>query len=94
MLRPRAVLRYVAHTIRHAPEGGVTYEAFCVAYRCGAESGPQDEQGAAQDWALRHTGRTGHTLFRRVYTDHARVTQATEPSHHPNPLGRESGGRQ
>ncbi|MGW7108714.1 DUF7848 domain-containing protein [Streptomyces xanthophaeus] len=89
----RDVFRYVRHTIRHAPEGGVTYEAFCAAYRCGAESGPQDDQKAAHDWALRHTGRTGHDLFRRVCTDHARVAHAARPSHHPNPLGPEGDGR-
>ncbi|MGW0394112.1 DUF7848 domain-containing protein [Streptomyces sp. NPDC003042] len=90
MLRPRAVLRYVAHTIRHAPEGGVIYEAFCAAYQCRAESGPQDEQTAAQDWALRHTGQTGHDLFRRVYTDHARVTRSSQDA---NGVGQERGGR-
>ncbi|WP_308435423.1 DUF7848 domain-containing protein, partial [Streptomyces cavourensis] len=56
--------------------GGITYEAFCVTGGCGAESGPHPEQKAAQDWALRHTGRTGHDLFRRVFTDHAKVTRA------------------
>lgn len=71
----RAVYRFVEHTIRHAPEGGVTYETFCVAYACGADSGPQGEQEAVQDWALRHSGQTGHDLFRRVFTDHARVTR-------------------
>ncbi|MFB6614659.1 hypothetical protein ACFCV9_10650 [Streptomyces sp. NPDC056367] len=78
----RAVLRYVPHTIRHAPQGGVTYEAFCAtegctAAGCGTESGAHDEQEGAQDWALRHSGRTGHDLFRRVFTDHARVTRQT-----------------
>ncbi|MFI6102928.1 hypothetical protein [Streptomyces sp. NPDC051310] len=75
-MSPRAVYRQVTHTIRHAPEGGITYEAFCVTAGCGAESGAHDEQEAAQDWALRHTGRTGHDLFRRVVTDHAKVTRA------------------
>lgn len=93
MLNRRAVLRYVEHTIRHAPEGGVTYEAFCTAYLCGAQSGPLDEQGAAQDWALRHTGRTGHILFRRVYTDHARATPTAELSQYPNVIGPEGDGR-
>ncbi|MEW5531944.1 MULTISPECIES: DUF7848 domain-containing protein [Streptomyces] len=73
----RAVLRYVGHTIRHAQEDGVTYEAFCVAEGCGAESGAHDEQEGPQDWALRHAGRTGHGLFRRAFTDHARVTRET-----------------
>ncbi len=72
----RTVYRFVSHTIRHAPEGGVTYEAFCAAADCGADSGPRDDQEAAQDWALRHAGRTGHDLFRRVVTDHAKVTRS------------------
>lgn len=75
-MSPRAIYRHVAHTIRHVPEGDITYEAFCVTTDCDAESGPRDEQEAAQDWALQHTGRTGHDLFRRVVTDHAKVTRA------------------
>ncbi|MWA14268.1 DUF7848 domain-containing protein [Streptomyces sp. BA2] len=71
----RAVLRYVPHTICHEPEGGVTFEAFCVTPGCEENSGAQEEQEMAQDWCLRHTGRTGHDLFRRVVTDHARVTR-------------------
>ncbi|GGP92365.1 DUF7848 domain-containing protein [Streptomyces roseolilacinus] len=75
-MSPRAVYRHVTHTIRRAPEGGITYEAFCAAPGCGAEFGPHVEQEAAQNWALRHTGRVGHDLFRRVFTDHAKVTRA------------------
>ncbi|WP_030665262.1 hypothetical protein [Streptomyces rimosus] len=71
----RFVYRYVTHTIRHAPEGGFSYESFCTAAGCDAESGPQEDQDAAQQWALRHSGRTGHDLFRRVASDHARVTR-------------------
>ncbi|MER7540235.1 hypothetical protein ABTX77_36470 [Streptomyces sp. NPDC097704] len=69
------VLRFMLHTIRRASEGGITYEAFCSTAGCGQMSGPQDEQETAQDWALQHTGLTGHDLFRRVFTDHARVTR-------------------
>ncbi|WP_282692933.1 hypothetical protein [Streptomyces sp. CC208A] len=73
----RAVYRFVEHTIRHEPAGGVTYELFCTAPACGEESGPQEAQETAQDWALRHTGlNPGHDLFRRVFTDHARVSRA------------------
>ncbi|MFI1357097.1 hypothetical protein ACH4TV_26460 [Streptomyces sp. NPDC020898] len=71
----RTTMRYVSHTITHVPDSGVTFEVFCVASGCAAESGPQDEQDTAQVWALRHTGRTGHDLFRRLVTDHARVTR-------------------
>lgn len=74
----RSVFRFVDHTINHAPEGGYTFEIFCTAHECGEDSGPQGEQNDAQDWALRHTGRTGHDLFRRVATDHARVTRADQ----------------
>ncbi len=74
-MSPRAVFRHVPHSIRHVPEGGIVYEAFCMTAGCDAASGPHDAQEVAQDWALRHTGRTGHPLVRRVVTDHARVTQ-------------------
>lgn len=76
----RSVFRFVDHTIRHVPDGGYTFEIFCTAHECGEDSGPQGEQDAAQDWALKHTGATGHDLFRRVATDHARVTRADEES--------------
>ncbi|WKX71828.1 hypothetical protein [Streptomyces sp. XD-27] len=71
----RTVMRYVRHRIRHEPEGGITAEAYCVTVGCGVESGPQGDLDAVQLWCLRHTGRTGHDLFRRVCTDHARVTR-------------------
>ncbi|MCX5605883.1 hypothetical protein OOK29_48060 [Streptomyces phaeochromogenes] len=77
----RAVYRFVDHTINHAPEGGYTFEIFCTAHECGEESGPQGEQTAAQDWALKHAGATSHDLFRRVVTDHARVTRADQEEH-------------
>ncbi|MFJ3970768.1 hypothetical protein ACIPYR_21870 [Streptomyces parvus] len=79
----RAVYRYVPHTIRQAPEGGVTAELHCTAYGCGESSGPQGDPEDAQDWALRHTGlNPGHDLYRREYTDHARVTRADPtPTH-------------
>ncbi|MFF8508672.1 hypothetical protein ACF064_11335 [Streptomyces sp. NPDC015492] len=54
----------------------MTYELFCIAPDCEGESAPQSGQEAAQDWALRHTGlNPGHALFRRVFTDHARVSR-------------------
>jgi len=69
------VMRYVLHTIRHEPQGGVIFEAFCITPGCGELSSPQEEQESTQDWCLRHTGLTGHDLFRRVVTDHARVSR-------------------
>ncbi|MFH8590272.1 DUF7848 domain-containing protein [Streptomyces rimosus] len=55
---------------------GEPYETVCTAAGCDAESGPQEDQDSAQQWALRHSGRTGHGLFRRVVSDHARVTRS------------------
>ncbi len=68
-------MRFVPHTIRHEPHSGATFEAFCTTSGCHGTSGPEPAQDTAQDWCLRHTGRTGHDLFRRVVTDHARVTR-------------------
>ncbi|WP_444545201.1 DUF7848 domain-containing protein [Streptomyces brasiliensis] len=65
----RAILRYMRHTIRHEPDSEVLYEAFCAASGCEESSDPQLAQEAAQDWCLRHTGRTGHDLFRRAVID-------------------------
>ncbi|MGW3421473.1 DUF7848 domain-containing protein, partial [Streptomyces phaeochromogenes] len=44
-----------------------------------ASTCPQAAQDMAQDWCLRHAGRTGHDLFRRLATDHARVTRNEQP---------------
>ncbi|WP_437097711.1 DUF7848 domain-containing protein [Streptomyces flavidovirens] len=69
-------MRYVAHTISRVPGSGVTAQVFCMASECGENSGRKDDPDSAQDWALRHTGRTGHDLFCRDFTDQARVTRA------------------
>lgn len=73
----RSVIRFVEHTIRHVPEGGHSFETICVVPVCNASSGAQGDQDVAQLWALKHTGMNPtHDLFRRVATDHARVTPA------------------
>lgn len=72
----RAILRFMRHSIRHEAARGVAFEAFCVVSGCKETSGPHGAQEGAQDWCLQHTGRNpGHDLFRRVVTDHARVTR-------------------
>ncbi|MGW0560921.1 DUF7848 domain-containing protein [Streptomyces sp. NPDC003016] len=71
----RTVMRCVDHSISRVPDGGITAQLFCTAVGCGEDSGPQGGADDAQDWALQHTGRTGHDLFRREYTDHARVVR-------------------
>ena len=71
----RAVLRFARHTIRHEAACRVTFQGSFAESDCGENTGPQDDQETVQGWFLRHTGRTGHGLFRRVVTDHARVTR-------------------
>lgn len=71
----RTVMRFVDHAITHMPYGGITAHLFCMATECGQGSGPRAVPEDAQGWDLRHTGRTGHELFRREYTGHARVTR-------------------
>ncbi|MGW7712704.1 DUF7848 domain-containing protein [Streptomyces chartreusis] len=69
----RTVLRFVPHTIRHAPDLESSRQAFCTA--CPAASTPSDED-TVQLWCLGHTGRNPtHDTYRRVFTDHARVTR-------------------
>lgn len=71
----RAVLRFVPHTIRHAPELESTREAFRTAEGCQESSGLNNEE-TVQLWCLAHTGRNPcHDTFRRVFIDHARVTR-------------------
>ncbi len=75
----RTVYRFVDHTIRHEPAGGIVAELHCMAHGCEESSGPQDNGDSAQDWALRHTGRNPtHDLYRREFSDHARVTRADQ----------------
>jgi hypothetical protein len=70
------VLKYVKHTIRHVPEGGWILEAFCAKGKCEATSGPRDSSEAVELWCMEHTGlNPDHDLFRRVASDHARVTR-------------------
>lgn len=71
----RALLRFIQHRIQQDTSRGVTFEAFCSIVNCWASSGPMEETEAAQDWAMQHTGRTGHDEFKRVYIDHAKVTR-------------------
>ncbi|MEW2128938.1 hypothetical protein [Streptomyces sp. NPDC005435] len=80
----RAVYRFVEHSIRHEPAGGVVAQLFCMTFGCEESSGPQANAEDAQDWALRHTGlNPGHGLYRREFSDHARVTRADQD---PGPL--------
>lgn len=71
---PRIVYRLVPYTVWHVPQGGTLHEMSCMAPYCDATSGPRIHPAAAQDWAARHTGRTGHDLYRRTVTDHTRVS--------------------
>ena len=69
------VYRYVTHTIRRLPDCTITAQAHCLAPDRGAESGEQVSAEALNRWALDHTRRTGHSVFRRMVTDAAQVSR-------------------
>ncbi|WP_435897542.1 DUF7848 domain-containing protein [Streptomyces achromogenes] len=64
-----------AHHELHRPRLEGPQAARKKPSECAETSDPEDNRNAVRDWRLRHTGRTGHGLFRRVVTDHARVTR-------------------
>lgn len=70
----RAVFRFVRHTMRRVEGVASVWEVFCAEPGCGEKSGGGEEARGAEEWALRHAGRTGHGEYRRVVTDRARVT--------------------
>lgn len=60
---------YVDHGIGLDPEEPRDEEEMrCKS--CADTSGTQAAYDVAQDWAMRHTGKTGHTSFRLVTTNH------------------------
>lgn len=51
---------------------GPVYESACTS--CLDGSGPADGEHVPVVWCLRHAGRTGHTVHRRIVTDFRRAT--------------------
>jgi hypothetical protein len=75
-------MRYVTHSISRDPQAEVDMEEmFCTS--CNEASGclPIAE---AQDWAMRHAGRTHHFGFRLQTTNYYLVTRHVDaPQQHP-----------
>ncbi|MEU2111483.1 hypothetical protein [Streptomyces sp. NPDC019507] len=72
----RSVMRFVDYTISHVPEGGVIWAIACGPGGCDwSTEGDSDEETSKA--AMKHTAETGHSLFRRTVSDHARVTAGT-----------------
>ncbi|WP_455680072.1 DUF7848 domain-containing protein [Streptomyces celluloflavus] len=67
----KSIFRHTLHKIEQHPGAGVTFEAECL--WCEWKAGPSTG-GAAVDFAwMSHTGRSGHSGFRRVCTSFAMV---------------------
>ncbi|TVZ89390.1 hypothetical protein FB157_11378 [Streptomyces sp. BK340] len=81
----RSVWRFVNYTISHVSEAGVTWEIFCATFGC-ADSHIADRDKKCSEWAMRHTAKTDHELFRRACTDHARVTVSSLPTESPSAM--------
>jgi hypothetical protein len=72
---PRAVYRFVNYRIAQDSTGEVSRSARCVSGEeadCGESSGELDEERVAK-WMAEHAAATGHTRFRRTFTDYAVV---------------------
>ncbi|SCF94627.1 hypothetical protein [Streptomyces sp. Ncost-T10-10d] len=71
----RTILRYVKHRITQHPDTDVTFEAECLAYPCEWTANASPDGAAVDVECMSHTGRTGHTSFRRVCTSFALVVR-------------------
>ncbi|WP_456044202.1 DUF7848 domain-containing protein [Streptomyces virginiae] len=67
-------MRYVTHRIVQHPDTDVTFEAECL--RCEWHATPSTDGAAVDVECMSHTGRTGHTKFRRLCTSFALVRRA------------------
>ncbi|MDQ0793735.1 hypothetical protein QFZ58_002223 [Streptomyces sp. B1I3] len=67
------VLRYVKHRITQEPGAAVTFTAECQT--CEWEAAPSTDGAAVDVECMSHTGRTGHSGFRRTCASFAVVTR-------------------
>uniref|UniRef100_A0AAU3I9H9 DUF7848 domain-containing protein n=1 Tax=Streptomyces sp. NBC_01393 TaxID=2903851 RepID=A0AAU3I9H9_9ACTN len=73
----KALYRYVDHEIGLDPAAERDMEEmFCTSCPEGSGCIPIAD---AQDWAMRHTGSTGHTGFRLQTTNYYRVIRKGDP---------------
>lgn len=70
----RAALRFVMHRITDHPDTAVTFEAECL--HCGWKATPADDPAPVDVECMSHTGRSGHSGFRRIRTSFAMVVRA------------------
>lgn len=74
----RPVLRYVQHRITEHPDThpdtDVAFGAECL--HCNWKAAPADDSSPVDTECLSHTGRSGHTGFRRIRTSFAMVVRA------------------
>ncbi|MEU9618844.1 hypothetical protein [Streptomyces sp. NPDC048155] len=75
----RAVLKYVMHTIKTAPQSEVTMTARCLTPGCGWTLAPTADIDAANEACMTHAGRLAdHVLFAREWSDVASVRRLGE----------------
>lgn len=72
----RAVLRHVEHTIRRHPDHETTAGAVCLRPDCHWETTPGLPVADCDRECMEHTGRMGHAMFQRMFTDVACVVLA------------------
>ncbi|THC46471.1 hypothetical protein E7X58_30345 [Streptomyces sp. A1499] len=67
-------MRYVKRRITERPGAGVTFEVECL--HCGWKAAPADTSVSVDVECMNHTGRSGHSGFRRIRTPNAMVVRA------------------
>lgn len=72
----RSVVTFVKHVIKRHPDAETTATARCVHPDCGWEAPPTGDANECADWCMEHTGRTGHGIFLRTFSEIAVVVRA------------------
>ncbi|MGW2184703.1 DUF7848 domain-containing protein [Streptomyces sp. NPDC001719] len=73
----RPVLRFADWRLRFDVTGSPPiFEMECTS--CDTSSEASEAPAVPQEWAMKHAGRTGHTMFRAVNTSFFRATQVKE----------------
>ncbi|GCD46785.1 hypothetical protein [Streptomyces paromomycinus] len=73
----KAIYRFVDWVLQLDTSGSPPiFEMKCM--KCDAVSGAFEDPAPAQNWALKHAGREGHTLFQAVNLSYFRATAVEE----------------
>lgn len=67
------VMRYITYVMRRHPSSETTATARCLNPDCNWAAEPTGSADACTDMCIQHTGRTGHMVFIREFSEVAVV---------------------